>query len=449
MTTLQWAPDSWRQRVAQQQPEYPDPAVCEEVLASLRNYPPLVSVGEVENLKHRLAQAGRGEAFILQGGNCAERFIDCRADSIANKLKILLQMSVILTYGVRQPVVRIGRFAGQYSKPRSSDVEVIDGRSLPAYRGDAVNSVEPTVQARTPDPQRLTSSYFFAAATLNHVRALIDGGFADLRHPYIWNLSSIERSRNWAEYKSVLDRILDAIQFMESFGGARSDVLGRVDFFTSHEGLLLGYEEALTRKDPDSERYYNLGAHMLWLGMRTRQLDGAHIEYLRGIANPIGIKIDAGCTQEEIVGLLETLNPANEEGRITLITRMGAPRVEERLPPLIEVVSRANCRAAWSCDPMHGNTVTLEGGRKTRDFSVILDELQRTFRVHQEHGSRLAGVHFELTADDVTECIGGAADLTSTDLGRRYETYCDPRLNCSQSLEMAFLIARLLQSSKR
>lgn len=448
MADSAWEPGSWRQRDSVQQPQYPDPAAYEAALASLRVCPPLVSVGEVDNLRSRLAQAGRGEAFILQGGNCAERFIDCRADSIANKLKILLQMSVILTYGVRKPVVRIGRFAGQYAKPRSNDFEVIDGTSLPSYRGDAVNSVDPTIAARTPDPQRLVSSYFYAAATLNHIRALIDGGFADLRHPYTWTLRSMESSRNWPEYKAVLDRILDAIQFMESFGGARSDVLGRVDFFTSHEGLLLGYEEALSRKDADSGRWYNLGAHMLWIGVRTRQLCGGHIEYCRGIANPIGLKVDTSTRPEDLLALLDVLNPDNEEGRVTMISRLGAGRVDEHLPALIRSVRDVGHRVVWSCDPMHGNTVTVEGGLKTRDFSVVLDELRRTFDVHRREGSHLAGVHFELTADEVTECIGGPEDLTSGDLSRRYETYCDPRLNCSQSLEMAFLIARLLQTTK-
>ncbi len=448
MTDRSWEPGGWSQCPAVQQPQYPEPAAREAALATLRACPPLVAVGEVNNLKARLARAGRGEAFILQGGNCAERFIDCRADSIANKLKILLQMSVILAYGVRKPVVRIGRFAGQYAKPRSNDTEVVDGRELPVYRGDAVNSVEPTPEARAADPQRLVSSYFYAAATLNHIRALIDGGFADLRHPYTWNLSSMEHSRNWDEYRTVLDRILDAINFMESFGGARSDVLGRVDFFTSHEGLLLGYEEALTRKDPDSGRWYNLGAHMLWIGMRTRQVDGAHVEYFRGIANPIGLKVDAGMRPEEVLALSDVLNPANEEGHLTLITRLGAARVEERLPQLIQAVRDAGRKVVWSCDPMHGNTVTLDGGRKTRDFCVVLDELRTTFDVHRRQDTHLAGVHFELTAADVTECIGGAGELTSGDLSRRYETYCDPRLNCSQSLEMAFLIARLLQSQQ-
>ena len=447
MDTMNWAPDSWRRRPAQQQPQYPDAPALERALEQIRGLPPLVAAGEIENLKRRLVAAGRGEAFILQGGNCAERFVDCREEAIANKLRILLQMSVILTYGVRKPVIRIGRIAGQYAKPRSSDFEMAGGQSLPSYRGDAVNSVEPDPQARVPDPSRLLSSYFHSATTLNHVRALIDGGFADLHHPYTWNLRSIEKSRNWPDYKDVLDRILDAIGFMESFGGARAEVLGRVDFFTSHEGLLLGYEEALTRCDADSGKHYNLGAHILWIGARTRQRDGAHVEYFRGIANPIGVKIDPSCGAGELAESIEALNPSNEEGRLTLITRLGAGRVETALPPLIRAVKQSGRAVVWSCDPMHGNTVTVEGGLKTRDFSVILDELTRTFHIHKEEGSHLAGVHFELTAEDVTECVGGAGELTREDLARRYETYCDPRLNDAQSLEMAFLIARLLKTS--
>ncbi|HUW84334.1 MAG TPA: 3-deoxy-7-phosphoheptulonate synthase class II [Phycisphaerae bacterium] len=441
-----WSLGTWRARQALQQPEYPDPAAYEAALTQIREYPPLVSVGEVEKLKEKIAAAGQGKAFILQGGNCAERFIDCRAGSIANKLKILLQMSVILTYGVRRPVIRIGRFGGQYAKPRSNEFEDVDGRSLPSYRGDAVNAVEATAEARTADPSRLLSSYFFSATTLNHIRALMDGGFADLHHPYKWNLHPIDKSHKWPEYKHVVERILDAVHFMESLG-AQVETLGRVDFFASHEGLLLGYEEALTREDTDTGRHYNLGAHMLWIGARTRQLDGAHVEYFRGIGNPVGVKIDSACTPDELVALLAALNHSDEPGRVTLITRLGADRVEQVLPGLIRAAGEAGHHPVWSCDPMHGNTVTTAEGHKTRDFSVILEEFQRTFRTHKECGSRLAGVHFEMTADDVTECVGGAEALTSHDLHRRYETYCDPRLNASQSLEMAFLIVQLLQTS--
>ncbi|MCX7015354.1 MAG: 3-deoxy-7-phosphoheptulonate synthase class II [Candidatus Sumerlaeota bacterium] len=446
MSKRPWAPDGWRSRQPLQQPEYPDVAEFRRALEEIRRYPPLVAPGEVERLRLRMAEAGRGAAFILQGGNCAERFIDCRGESIANKLKILLQMSVILTYGVRRPVVRIGRIAGQYAKPRSSEYETVGGQRLHSYRGDAVNGVEPVPSARTPDPRRLQQGYFYSAATLNHIRALIDGGFADLRHPHNWDLKAIERSRRWPENRDILDRILDAIRFMESFGGVHAEALGRIDFYTSHEGLLLDYEEALTRRDAESGLYYNLGAHLVWIGARTRQVDGAHVEYFRGIANPVGVKIDSSCGPDELIALLEALNPDNQEGRVALITRLGAGRVEEALPPLIRAVQSGKRAVVWICDPMHANTQNAEGGRKTRDFSVILDELTRTFQIHKAEGSRLAGVHFELTAEDVTECLGGGEDLTHADLDRNYETYCDPRLNNAQSLEMAFLIARLLQT---
>jgi 3-deoxy-7-phosphoheptulonate synthase len=440
-----WSLDSWKEYPARQQPVYPDPYALSRDLEKVRSYPPVVGPGEIEGLKHRLAEAARGRAFVLQGGNCAERFLDCNAESIANQLKILLQMSVILTYGARRPVIRVGRIAGQYAKPRSQETELVDGVTLPTYRGDAVNAIEPELRGRTPDPSRLLSSYFHSVATLNHVRALIESGFADLRKPYNWNLQSMQRGRNWDEYRVVVDRILDAIHFMESFGGVRAEALGKADFFTSHEGLLLDYEAALTRYDQVSGLWYNTGTHMPWIGVRTSQLDGAHVEYFRGIANPIGIKIDAKSTPELLLGLLEALNPAGEEGKVTFITRMGAHRVEEALAPVVQAVTASGRPVAWSCDPMHGNTVTLPNGRKTRDFSVILDELTRTFRIHREHGSRLCGVHFELTPDDVTECVGGSTVVTNEDLERRYETYCDPRLNDSQSLEMAFLIARLMQ----
>lgn len=440
----EWSPDGWRAFEAHQQPSYPDAASLARVLGQVALYPPLVVPGEIEHLKAALAQAGRGRAFVLQGGNCAERFGDCRADAIMNQLKILLQMSVILTYASRRAVLRIGRIAGQYAKPRSRDTETIDGAELPSYRGDCVNDMAPQAEARRPDPERLRRAFHYSAMTLNHVRALIDGGFADLHYPQNWQLHSIEKSRNWPHYKDVVDRILDAIHFMESFGGVRAQALGRIDFYTSHEGLLLGYEEALTRRDPDSGRFYNCGAHMLWIGERTRFPGSAHVEYFRGVANPIGVKIGPSADPEEIADLVGTLNPDNEEGRLTLITRLGAGRVDDLLPPLLRAVGRTGRPVVWSCDPMHGNTQTLAGGVKTRDFQVILEELERTFRCHQEANSNLAGVHFELTGEDVTECTGGAEALTDSDLEARYETSCDPRLNYSQSLEMAFLIAGLL-----
>ncbi len=440
-----WTPTSWRAYPALQQPEYPDPHHYEAVLRTIRAYPPLVSPGEVDKLKQHIAEAGAGKRFILQGGDCAERFIDCNARSITNKIKILLQMSVILTHGLRMPVVRIGRIAGQYAKPRSSPVEVRDGREVLSYRGDSINAFEPaTPEARTPDPERLLQSFYLSAVTLNHIRAMIDGGFADLHNPYTWNLHSVEQTRKWAEYEQVVERILDAISFMEVFGGVNSEKLGKIEFYTSHEGLLLGYEEALTRQDVDTNAYYNLGAHMIWLGDRTRKLNMAHVEYFRGIANPIAVKLGPDCTPEELDDLLHVLNPQQEPGRIMLISRFGVRHVEDGLPKLIELVQRKGHVVTWTCDPMHGNTTTV-GAIKTRNFEHILQELHSTFKLHQAMGSVMAGAHFELTGEDVTECVGGAIDLTHDDLERNYESYCDPRLNYAQSLEMVFSITRLFR----
>lgn len=445
MNERDWTPESWRGRTALQQPAYPDEAALDRALETLRAYPPLVVPGEIETLKREIALAGEGGAFLLQGGACAERFLDCNAQRIANKLKILLQMSVILTYGARRPVVRIGRVAGQYAKPRSNDTETVDGVEMPVYRGDSVNSVDPSPAGRVADPARLLQGFHCSAMTLNHIRALIDGGFADLHHPDKWTLHSIEKSRNWPQYQEVVERILDAINFMESFGGAQAEALGRVEFYTSHEGLLLPYEEALTRRDAGTGNYYNAGAHLLWIGQRTRALDGAHVEFFRGVANPVGVKVGPDMWPDELAALVDALNPDDEPGRLTLITRLGAGRVEDVLPPLVRAVNETGRRVTWSCDPMHGNTQSTESGLKTRDFATILDELTQTFRIHRESDSRLSGVHFELTGDDVTECVGGAEALTNDDLTLRYETYCDPRLNYTQSLEMAFLIARMLK----
>jgi len=440
-----WSPASWRTRPAAQQPVYDDPRTLARVLKELRQYPPLVFSGEVEALKQRIAQAGQGHGIILQGGYCAERFADCAAEVIANQLRVLLQMSVILTHGARQPVIRIGRMAGQYAKPRSCPTERVNGVELPSYRGDIVHDISATPEGRRPDPHRLLQGYYRAALTLNYVRAMIDGGFADLHDPYKWNLRSIEQTREWPEYRETVEHILDAIHFMESFGGVQPERLGRVDLYVSHEGLLLGYEEALTRRDAGNRRFYNLGAHMLWIGNRTRALDGAHVEYFRGIANPIGVKVDAECAADELVELVRRLNPANEPGRITLITRLGHERVAEALPPLVRAVQKSRYDVTWCCDPMHGNTRTVRGC-KTRAFRDVLAELRESFTTHARLGSHLAGVHFELTGEDVTECTGGAIGLTCKDLSRNYQSYCDPRLNCAQSLEMAFLLTKLLKA---
>ncbi len=438
-----WEKDGWQKFPALQQPRYPDLEAYNEVITKLKTYPPLVSSGEIDVLKAQLASASKGKGFLLQAGDCAERFIDCNARVLMNQLKIILQMSVILTYGLRTPIIRLGRIAGQYAKPRSQEMQIVDGAEMPNYRGDSVNGYSQNSANRTPDPQRLLQSYFHSSATLNFIRAMIGGGFADLHNPYNWKLHSIEKTEKWRDYEQIAGNVLDAINFLESLGGARSEALGKVDFFTSHEGLLLGYEEALTRRDSRTGNFYNVGAHFLWIGERTRAVDSAHVEYFRGVKNPIGVKIGPTCDGEELAELLQILNPENEAGRITLITRMGAERIESSLPGLIKKVNALNKRVLWSCDPMHGNIITVAGRRKSRDFSAIVRELQHAGRIHQEAGTRLSGVHLELTGEDVTECIGGAMELTSDDLHKNYATYCDPRLNYSQSLEMAFLLTKL------
>lgn len=438
-----WNPTTWETFPAKQQPHYPDQIAHQTVLQQLSTLPPLVFPGEIDRLLVQLAQAGRGERFVLQGGDCAEQFSACRHENIAGQLKILLQVSLILTYGARRPVVRLGRIAGQYAKPRSSDTETIGDLTLPSYRGDIINDPAPELHARTPNPKRMLQAYYLAATTLNCARGMISAGFADLHNAAAWNLSEIENSSRWPEYRAILERLSDALAFMGSCG-VRSDTLGSVDFFTSHEGLLLGFESALTRKDPQSGRYYNMGAHMIWIGERTRQLDGAHVEYCRGIANPIGIKLGPKVDHHEVMALLETLNPQKIAGKVTLITRMGRELVASALPGIVRAVHASGHPVVWSCDPMHGNTRVTAGNHKTRDFGDILGELEACFRIHREVGSRLGGVHFEMTGDNVTECTGGAAQVTDEDLGRNYLTACDPRLNASQSLEMAFLLSQLV-----
>jgi 3-deoxy-7-phosphoheptulonate synthase len=439
----QWNPESWRARPIKQQPHYDNPSLLHDVLGEVRKLPPLIFVGEVDRLKQHLAAAGRGEVFVLQGGDCAERFLDCNKEAITSKLKILLQMSVVLCYGLRKPVVRIGRIAGQYAKPRSQDTEVVNGQEIPVYRGDIVNSFEATPEARKPDPQRIKRAYLLAASTLNYVRALTKGGFADLHQPQNWDLTFMQKVPQRIDYERIVSNIRDAIVFMEALGN-REESLRSVEFYTSHEGLLLPLEEALTNFAPERNRWYNLGAHMLWIGDRTRQLDGAHIEYFRGIANPIGLKVGPTSDPKEIIEICRTLNPNHEEGKITLISRYGEGKVKQHLPSLIQAVRAADIPVVWSVDPMHGNGIKTEGGVKTRDFDAILAEVQESFEVHKQLGNPLGGIHFELTGQDVTECIGGATGITADQLEQNYETYCDPRLNYSQSLEMAFLISRMM-----
>jgi 3-deoxy-7-phosphoheptulonate synthase len=444
---VSWTPDSWQARAAQQQVQYPDDAALARVVDEMRRLPPLVTSWEVESLKDQLAKAARGEAFLLQGGDCAESFDDCRPDAIAAKLKILMQMSLVLVHGTRRPVIRVGRIAGQYAKPRSADTETKGGVTLPSYRGDIVNREAFTEEDRTPDPVLMLRGYERAALTLNFVRALADGGFADLHHPEYWDISFADGARHALEYRKIVDQIRESISFVTAITGMDAAILKRVDFFTSHEGLALLYEQAQTRTVPRRPGHYNLSTHMPWIGMRTAQLDGAHVEFHRGIRNPLGIKLGPAMTSEWLTELLEALDPTREPGRITLIARMGAGKVGAHLPRLVEAVKKTGRRPLWVCDPMHGNTESTPQGYKTRRFDKILAELEESFAVHEELGSSLGGVHFEMTGEDVTECVGGARGLAETDLERAYRTRVDPRLNYEQALELALLVARHLRKS--
>ena len=437
-----WTPDSWRRFPAEQQPVYADPAAVEEVYRQLAALPPLVTSWEVEALKSQLADATSGKVFLLQGGDCAESFADCTSAVIANKLKVLLQMSLVLVHGSQRPVIRVGRFAGQYAKPRSADIEEQSGIALPAYRGDLINRTPFTAADRASDPQLLLRGYERAALTLNFIRALVDGGFADLHHPEYWDLDFVQHSPLAEDYRRIVGGIADSLRFMETLAGRQVGEMNRVDFFTSHEGLHLLYEQAQTRRVPHREGWYNLSTHFPWIGMRTAKLGGAHVEYFRGIANPIAVKIGPATSVESLLALIDVLSPDNEPGRLTLIHRFGARAIESRLPPLVEAVERAGRRVLWSCDPMHGNTETTPQGVKTRRFEHILEELEQAFAIHQRIGSVLGGVHLELTGENVTECVGGARGLAEAGLGLAYRTQVDPRLNCEQALEMVMRIAR-------
>jgi 3-deoxy-7-phosphoheptulonate synthase len=435
-----WRPDSWRSRIAGQQPLYPSTEAAERVLAEISRLPPLVTWGEVDKLRKQLAEAQRGERFLLQGGDCAESFDDCTAEPIANKMKILLQMSLVLIHGLRKRVIRVGRLAGQYAKPRSADTETRDGLTLPSYRGDLINRAGFSLAERTPDPQLMLRAYEHAALTLNYVRALVDGGFADLHHPEYWDLDFVRNSPLEVEYRRIVQSILDSLTFMETISGQTPADSGGVEMFTSHEGLHLLYEQAQTQFIPETGRWYNLATHYPWIGMRTAELSGAHVEYFRGIANPIAVKVGPQMTGEGIRKLAETLNPDNEPGRLTFIHRFGAKAIGEKLPPLVEAVRAGGHQVLWICDPMHGNTESTSNGLKTRRFENILSELESAFALHAKLDSNLGGVHFELTGDDVTECTGGARGLTEVDLERAYKSQVDPRLNYEQALEMAMRI---------
>lgn len=435
-----WTPETWQQKPATQQPHYPDAAALQAALAQIKTLPPLVTSWEVNGLKAQLAEAQDGKRFVLQGGDCAESFADCQPQLITNRLKVLLQMSLVLTHGLRQKVLRIGRFAGQYAKPRSADSETRNGLTLPSYRGDNVNAPEFTAAARTPDPARLLEGHARSAMTINFVRGLIDGGFADLHHPEYWDLDWVQHSPLAADYQKMVDALGDSVRFMETLAGGSINDFSRVDFFTSHEALLLWYEQAQTRQVPRSEGWYNLSTHFPWIGMRTADPGGAHVEYMRGIRNPLGVKVGPGMNLEWVLQLCRVLNPDHEPGRLTLIHRMGAGKIEAHLPALIEGVRAAGHRVLWLCDPMHGNTLATSNGLKTRPFDDILAELTRAFEIHTRCGSHLGGVHLELTGEDVTECTGGARNLTDKDLERAYKSQVDPRLNYEQALELALKI---------
>ena len=445
VATKDWSPSSWQEKEALQQPTYTDEAELEDALDHVSSLPPLVTSWEVENLKNELARAARGERFLLQGGECAESFADCTADIITSRLKILMQMSLVLTYGLNTSVVRVGRFAGQYAKPRSSDTETRNGTTLPSYRGDIVNDAAFTEEARVPDPQRMVEAYSSSALTLNLVRSLSEGGFADLHHPEYWNLDFMQHSPLAEEYHAMVDSIEDTLDFLEVVTDRELDSIESVQFYTSHEALLLPYEEALSRSVPHKDGIYNLGTHLPWVGKRTNQPENAHIEYARGLENPIGLKVGPDMTPTILKRLIKTLDPEDEPGKLTLISRFGNDKIGDRLPGLIEAVRDTGQSVLWICDPMHGNTEKTEDGTKTRRFDNILGELEQALEIHAAEDSHLGGVHFELTGQNVTECIGGARGLTESDLGKAYESLVDPRLNYEQSLEMAFSVVRKYQ----
>jgi len=447
-----WTPDSWRNKPIRQVPTYPDQAKVNSVEQTLASYPPLVFAGEARRLKSELARVSQGDAFLLQGGDCAESFAEFNPNNIRDTFRVLLQMAVVLTFGASRPIVKVGRMAGQFAKPRSSDSETKNGVTLPSYRGDAVNAMGFTEEDRIPDPQRLIRMYNQAASTLNLLRALAQGGYANLNKVHKWNLSFVTSSEEGKRYEDLSNRISDALAFMDACGinGETIPSLRETEFYTSHEALLLNYEQALTRVDStqDTEEWYDTSAHLVWIGERTRQLDEAHIEFMRGIANPIGCKVGPTMTPDDLITLIDTVNPANEAGKLTLITRMGAGKIEDGLLPLLERVKAEGRHVVWSCDPMHGNTVTADSGYKTRHFDSILSEVKGFFAAHKAAGTHAGGVHFEMTGQNVTECVGGTYEVTEGELGDRYHTHCDPRLNANQALEMAFLLADALKEAR-
>ena len=441
-----WTPQSWRNKPIRQVPKYPDEAKLNEVETTMSSFPPLVFAGEARKLKSKLADVAEGNAFLLQGGDCAESFAEFHPDNIRDTFRVLLQMAVVLTFAAKKPVVKLGRMAGQFAKPRSTDMETIDGVELPSYRGDIINAMPFEADKRAPDPERMLRAYSQSAATLNLLRAFATGGYADLTHVHRWTMGFLADSPEGERYRDIANRISDSIDFMEACGvtPTNTGAMRQVNFYTSHEALLLHYEEALARVDSTSGDTYATSAHFIWLGDRTRQLDGAHVEFARGVKNPIGMKCGPTIEPDELLRLIDVLNPENEPGRLTLIARYGVDNVGRHLPGLIRAVEREGRKVVWSCDPMHGNTIKASTGFKTRPVDRILREVQQFFEVHEAEGTYAGGVHFEMTGQNVTECLGGAQAITEADLGSRYHTHCDPRLNASQALELAFLIADAL-----
>ncbi len=445
-----WSPESWREKPVLQVPEYPDAAQLASVEAELAANPPLVFAGEARKLKTALAEVAEGRAFLLQGGDCAESFAEFSANNIRDTFKVLLQMAVVLTFGAACPVVKVGRMAGQFAKPRSAPMEKQGDVELPSYRGDIVNGIEFTPADRVPDPTRMLKAYHQAASTLNLLRAFAQGGFADLHRVHQWNLDFVADSAQGERYQALADRLDETLSFMAACGltSERVPQIAETEFYTSHEGLLLWYEQALTRQDSMSGGWYDCSAHMIWIGDRTRQPDGAHVEFCRGVQNPIGMKCGPSTDPDELIRLIDILNPENEAGRLTLIARMGSDKATEFLPPLLRRVKQEGRKVVWSCDPMHGNVIKSESGYKTRPFDRILSEVRQFFDAHEAEGTHAGGVHFEMTGKDVTECLGGAQAISDSDLSARYHTHCDPRLNGAQALELAFLIAEELKSTR-
>ncbi len=440
---INWSPSSWRDKTALQVPNYPDISALKKAESRLAKFPPLVFAGEARNLKDDLAKVARGEAFLLQGGDCAESFAEHQADHIRDFFQVFLQMAVVLTHGASKPVIKVGRIAGQFAKPRSADMETVDGVELPSYRGDIINGIEFNSEQRVPDPGRMIMAYRQSAATLNLLRAFATGGFSDLARVHEWTTSFMKGAKGSPRYEETANKIDDAIAFMAAMGitPENTPTLRTTNFYTCHEALLLGYEEALTRRDSITDDWYATSGHMIWIGDRTRQPDGAHVEYFSGINNPIGLKCGPTLERDDLLTLMDKLNPDDEPGRLTLIARFGADKVQDHLPRLIEVVKESGRTVVWCCDPMHGNTIKASSGYKTRPFNKVIGEVKAFFDVHRQMGTYAGGVHFEMTGDDVTECVGGSSAVTEASLSDRYHTHCDPRLNASQALELAFLVA--------